>query len=425
MILQRYIMNNILLHKPLSSIAGSIALSGSKSLSNRVLIIKALSGIDVKLNNLSTSDDTKYLQRALELIKKNNDETSCIDVGHAGTDLRFLTALLSISNKEFVLTGSERLQQRPISQLVDALRLLGADIKYENNEGFPPLKIKGQKLIGGKIKIESTTSSQFISALLMIAPCLEKGIELELVGESVSKPYIEMTIACMKMFSADVVWNNNVITVNAGNYKIINREYDIESDWSSASYYYSLVALSPIGTKLFISTLQQDSLQADSMCASIYKYFGVNTHYKNGGIELNKTEHHQTNALHYNFINCPDIAQTVACTCLGLGINFEFEGLKTLVVKETNRIEALKIEFLKFNQTLKTTENSIRFQFNKNHELLKTPLFIDTYNDHRMALAFAPLCLVYNNIQINNADVVSKSYPHYWDDLKNIGLSIK
>lgn len=415
-------MTHIVLHKPSTPINGSIQLSGSKSLSNRALIIKALSKLTFELNNISESDDTKHLQKALELISENGNKITTIDVGHAGTDMRFLTALLSITQGKYILTGSERLQKRPIAPLVKALRELGAIIHYEKNEGYPPIKIIGKKLDGGKLTIASHVSSQFISALLMIASCLKNGLELELVGETVSTPYIAMTIDVMKTFGAEVLWSNKTITIKPSGYIFEKNNFDIESDWSSASYFYSLVALSPIGTRIQISTLQKTSLQADAFCATIYRYFGVETVFNTSTIELIKKENHQTEVLKLDFMNCPDIAQTLACTCLGLNSSFEFTGLQTLVVKETNRIDALKNEFLKFNKTLSITHQSISFDSNQNNKSFEKPIIIDTYNDHRMAMAFAPLCLVYDNIQINDSEVVSKSYPNFWNDLKSIGI---
>lgn len=413
---------NALLKKPTQLISGNIQLSGSKSLSNRVLIIQTLSKLHFKINNLSDSDDTKHLQNALEIIADNSNETKTIDVGHAGTDMRFLTALLAITNGSFILTGSERLQQRPIKPLVSALLELGADINYLNKEGFPPLKINGKSLQAKKLSIESHISSQFISAILMIAPYLKNGLELKLVGSSVSVPYINMTVDLMKTFGSSVEWNENLISIKPAPYNYSEINFNIESDWSSASYYYSLVALSPIGTRIQISTLQKNSLQSDSACSIIYNDFGVETVFNNDIIELQKKENHKTKILKLDFITCPDIAQTIACTCLALNRGFVFTGLQTLVVKETNRIEALKNEFLKFNKTLHITESSISFHANEKNEPLETPIIIDTYNDHRMAMAFAPLCLIYNNLQINNADVVSKSYPTFWEDLKDIGI---
>ncbi len=415
---------NALLKKPTQPISGNIQLSGSKSISNRVLIIQALSKLHFKINNLSESDDTKHLQKALELITENSNRIKTIDVGHAGTDMRFLTALLSITEGEFILTGSDRLKQRPFKPLVSALLELGADINYLNKNGFPPLKITGKTLQGKKLNIDSHISSQFISAILMIAPYIKNGLKLELVGTSVSVPYINMTIDIMKTFGASVEWNENLITIKPAPYNYPENNFNIESDWSSASYYYSIVALSPIGTRIQISTLQKNSLQPDSACSIIYNGFGVETIFNNNTIELHKKENHQTEILKIDFITCPDIAQTIACTCLALNRGFDFTGLQTLVVKETNRIEALKNEFQKFNKTLHTTESSISFHVNEKNESLETPIEIDTYNDHRMAMAFAPLCLIYNNLQINNADVVSKSYPAFWEDLKRLEISI-
>lgn len=411
--------------KKSSLINGQVNLSGSKSISNRVLIIRALGQLKFETQNLSESDDTKHLQLALENIQNsstNNIQT--INVGHAGTDMRFLTALLAITNGDVFLTGSERLQQRPIAPLVDALQQLGADVKYQNKQGYPPLQIKGKELMGGKLSIASNISSQFISALLLIAPYLKNGLKLELNNERVSVPYIKMTIATMQRFGAEVFWNNNTINVKAIPYVFKMPVFNIEGDWSSASYYYSLIALSDIGTGLTLTALEKNSLQADALCATIYEHFGVDTIFEIGQISIIKKREHKHTKLIVDFLNCPDIAQTVACTCLGLNISFDFTGLQTLKVKETDRITALQQEFLKFNKTVLATENRLLFDADKNPESSKDPIIIDTYNDHRMAMAFAPLCLVYKTIQINNAEVVSKSYPNFWEDLVQIGIAI-
>ena len=412
----------ISLYKPQQTISQRVALTGSKSLSNRILIIKALSKFDVELLNCSDSDDTLHLQKALATIKQKTNTT--IDVGHAGTDMRFLTALLSISDGEFALTGSERLQQRPIGPLVEVLQQLGATISYENQPGFPPLKITGKDLNGGVVNISGNISSQFISALLMVAPYFKNGLTLNLIDDIVSKPYIDMTIDLMKQFNSEVKWKKNTIVISPKAYEYKALPFTIESDWSSASYYYSLVALSPIGTSISLSILHKNSLQADSQCASIYEYFGVTTQFESNQISITKSTIHQQNSLELDFINHPDIAQTIACTCLGLNVSFEFTGLQTLIVKETNRIDALQTEFKKFGKTLLTTKNSLSYNSHQPSESTKTPICIDTYNDHRMAMSFAPLCLLYDGLVIKEAEVVSKSYPQFWNDLEKIGITI-
>ncbi len=408
---------NIKLHKPTSQISGTIKLPGSKSISNRILIIKALSEIDFSIHNLSDSDDTKHLKEALE----NYSIAPNINVGHAGTDMRFLTAFLSLNHGEYELTGSERLQQRPIKDLVDVLRTLGADIIYKKNEGFPPLQIKGKQLQGGAVEISGKVSSQFITALLLIAPYLKNGLELTITTELVSKPYVHMTIELMKEFGASVVWQENKIVVEPVPYTYHKKEFIVESDWSAASYYYSIVALSQINTQLTIKSLFKNSLQADSACANIYKNFGVETHFNDNEITISKISEVSTSDLKLDFIQCPDIAQTVVCTCIGLNVPFHFTGLQTLKVKETDRIVALQNELKKFGYAIEITDNSIQWQKVKSKPT--DYLSIATYNDHRMAMSFAPLCLLFENIIIENAEVVSKSYPLFWEHLKSIGIN--
>lgn len=409
---------NFKLHKPVEIIPGKIKLPGSKSISNRILIIQALSDLSFEIQNLSDSDDTKHLKEALE----NYSNSTVISVGHAGTDMRFLTAFLSLKNKTFELTGSERLQQRPVKDLVEVLQQLGADINYKNKEGYPPLLIKGKQLEGGKVEINGSVSSQFITALLLVAPYFNDGLELTINSELVSAPYVHMTIELMKEFGASVIWKDNIILVQPVPYSYSKNEYTVESDWSAASYYYSIIALSKPNTKLTVSGLFQKSLQADAVCADIYKRFGVTTEYLEDEIIITKSHSHKSDKVFdYDFINCPDIAQTLACTCIGLKIPFNFTGLQTLKVKETDRINALRNEFKKFGFELIVTENSIQWM-NTHLPFSSHDISIATYNDHRMAMSFAPLCLIYDTIIIDNAEVVSKSYPLFWKHLKQIGI---
>ena len=406
------------LHKPIQEISGEINLSGSKSISNRILIIKALSGLDFSIRNLSDSDDTTHLKEALE----NYSHNSIINVGHAGTDMRFLTTFLALKNGDYELTGSERLQQRPIKDLVDVLRNLGADITYKKNEGFPPLQIKGKQLEGGSVEISGKVSSQFITSLLLVAPYLKNGLVLTIKDELVSRPYVEMTIALMKKFGANVIWSDNKIIITPVAYSYDKKEFVVESDWSAASYYYSIVAFSQINTQLTLNGLFEDSCQADAVCANLYQWFGVSTEFLLDKVVITKSvKHNSKDILKFNFIECPDIAQTLTCTCIGLNASFKFTGLQTLKVKETDRIVALQNELKKFGYTIETTDNSIEWKGEKlNHS---DSLSIATYNDHRMAMSFAPLCLLYENILIENAEVVSKSYPLFWDHLKSIGIN--
>ncbi len=411
---------NITLHKSGKPVSGSIHLPGSKSISNRVLMIKALSGLNFPIINLSDSDDTKHLQKALELI--DTDTSGIIDIGHAGTDMRFLTAYLSLKQGTYELTGSERLQQRPVKELADVLKNLGADIIYKNKNGYPPLIISGKQLKGGKALIQGHVSSQFISALLLTAPYFEAGLELSIENEIVSKPYIHMTIEIMKEFGAKVLWENNKIKVYSGSYSYTKQEYIVESDWSAASYFYSFVALSGIKTELTLQGLFETSLQADAACVEIYKSFGIETIFGSGKIIITKKADTSVSKFEYNFINCPDIAQTVACTCAVLNRSFYFTGLQTLKVKETDRILALKNELKKFGIDIQATSNTIRYDQIKSKPFFD-PVSVSTYNDHRMAMSFAPLTLLVNTLIIEDAGVVSKSYPEFWNDLNKIGIT--
>ncbi|MBK6983576.1 MAG: 3-phosphoshikimate 1-carboxyvinyltransferase [Bacteroidetes bacterium] len=408
---------NLKLHKASSINHSTIHLPGSKSISNRILIIKALSGLDFKIKNSSDSDDTKHLNEALDHYKNSN----LINVGHAGTDMRFLTAFLALKNGSYELTGSDRLQQRPVKDLVEVLKTLGADINYKNKEGYPPLLISGKQLSGGTVEISGSVSSQFITALLLVAPYFTNGLELTIIGDLVSKPYVNMTIELMKEFGASVIWKDHEICVQPVPYTYTKKEFLVESDWSAASYYYSIAALSKLNTSLSINGLFQKSLQADSVCTEIYKNFGVTTSYSENEITITKSTTVSKSELEYNFIECPDIAQTVVCTNVGLQIPFTFTGLQTLKVKETDRIVALKNEFAKFGIELVVSDNSIQWLVTKS--LNNSNVSIATYNDHRMAMSFATLSVLLDEVIIEDANVVSKSYPLFWEHLKCIGIN--
>jgi 3-phosphoshikimate 1-carboxyvinyltransferase len=408
---------NLKLHKASSINHSTIHLPGSKSISNRILIIKALSGLDFTIRNSSDSDDTKHLNEALQYYTNSN----LINVGHAGTDMRFLTAFLSLKNGSYELTGSDRLQQRPVKDLVEVLKTLGADISYKNKEGYPPLLISGKQLSGGKVEISGSVSSQFITALLLVAPYFTNGLELTIIGDLVSKPYVNMTVELMKEFGASVIWKDHEICVQPVPYTYTKKEFLVESDWSAASYYYSIVALSKLNTSLPINGLFQNSLQADSVSAEIYKNFGVTTSYSENEITITKSTKVLKLALEYNFIECPDIAQTVVCTSVGLQIPFTFTGLQTLKVKETDRIVALKNEFAKFGIELVVSDNSIQWLVTKS--LNNSNVSIAAYNDHRMAMSFATLSVLLDEVIIEDANVVSKSYPLFWEHLKSIGIN--
>jgi len=403
-----------LILKKSNILSGSVlSISGSKSESNRLLILKALyPGITIL--NISKSDDTNVLVKALSAKSSN------VDIHHAGTAMRFLTAFFAISKeKEITLTGSTRMQNRPIKILVDALISLGADIKYLNKTGFPPLLIKGKEFNNNELSLNSNVSSQYISALLLIGSTLKNGLKINLKGEITSKPYIVMTLSLLKQLGILYSFKENIIKINSFNDLRVKKTITVESDWSSASYYYSFVALSPINTDLILNTFKNTSLQGDSILSKIFNEFGVETIFNDNSITIKKTKvSKQTVA--FDLISSPDLAQTIAVTCLGLGINCSLTGLKTLLIKETNRLLALQNEIKKLGTDIEITKDSLSFN---NPNKINNNVTIDTYEDHRMAMAFAPLSVLVNII-INESDVVSKSYPDFWIDLTKIGITI-
>lgn len=398
-----------------------VQLPGSKSISNRLLILNEVLELNLKLQNLSSAKDTQDLIIALNQIKNNKNHV--IDIGHAGTDMRFLTALLSTKEGEWTLTGSERMKQRPIKELVDALKQIGAQISYLQNEGFPPLKIIGKKLKGGKVEIDGSVSSQFISALILIAPALENGLEIKIKNEIVSWPYIQMTLDLLKETGVEVSTLLNTIIISAIHPKVealkTMHELVIESDWSGASYWYSIVALSK-NFEITLKGLDQNSSQGDSVLPEIYKSFGISSEFINGNLLLTKKAG-RVNYFEYDFTNCPDIAQTVAVTCLGLKIDCRLNGLSTLKHKETDRILALKNELEKFEANVNVTNDSLQIM-NSKSDIRNSKFEISTYKDHRMAMSFAPLTLIYDNINIEDPQVVKKSYPEFWEHLKLVGI---
>lgn len=408
------------LHNPLSEVGGQVNLPGSKSISNRLLLIRALSGLSFELGNISDSDDTQQLSKAIDALSFR--DKASIDIGHAGTDMRFLTAYLANRTGVYELTGSSRMQQRPIGALVEALRQLGADISYAGQEGFPPLTIHGQRLRGGAVAIRGDISSQFITALLLVAPYFTEGLKLSLSREPVSKPYIRMTVELMRRFGAVVEEQAATFEVHATPYRYDAGRFMVESDWSAASYYYSILALSAPGTSLTLRGLSADSLQADSACASIYETFGVTTRFVQGAAVLKKESHDLPGSFAYDFTNCPDIAQTLACTCAALRVPFHLTGLQTLKVKETDRIVALHRELAKLGVPTEATMSELIQR--GEYGLPDESAVIETYHDHRMAMSFAPLALAYHRIRIAAPDVVTKSYPAFWTDLQHIGFRL-
>lgn len=413
---------DLILQKSILHKRSSIKITGSKSESNRMLLLQALYP-EIEILNLSNSDDSEVMQRALK-----STET-VIDVHHAGTAMRFLTAFFATQEgRETILTGSDRMKQRPITVLVDALNDLGADISYLETEGCPPIKIIGKTIEKSQVSMKANVSSQYISALLLIAPKLKNGLELTLEGDITSVPYIKMTLALLDEIGVKTSFQNNHIKVHQQSSIKIHKS-TIESDWSSASYYYSIAALSAVGTEIKLSSYKKNSLQGDSVLVDIYKDFGVQTDFQENSITLKKHQNNQLQTVKYNLVNSPDIAQTIAVTCFGLGIGCHLTGLHTLKIKETDRLLALKTELEKLGGQMKITEESLQleqntlFASNDSHSSISQGVAISTYNDHRMAMAFAPLALK-TTLQIEDAMVVSKSYPDFWEDLKSIGFKI-
>lgn len=408
-----------------------LKITGSKSETNRLLLLQALYP-SITLENTSNSDDSEVMIQALKNPQPVTRNPQLIDVHHAGTAMRFLTAFFAIQEgKEIILTGSSRMKERPIKILVEALKQLGAEITYQENEGFPPIRIKGKKLTENKVTLNANVSSQYVSALLLIAPKFENGLELTLEGEITSVPYIKMTLALLNEIGVNTSFENNIIRVNPQPATRNPQPLTIESDWSSASYWYSIIALSKIGNQITLSTYKQDSLQGDSALVEIYRNFGVETIFNpNQSITITKNRNLQPATYNPQLNNSPDIAQTIAVTCFGLGIGCHLTGLHTLKIKETDRLEALKNELSKFGAAISVTNDSLKLLSHNLFDAENSPPLegypqggVATYQDHRMAMAFAPLALK-TPITIQNAEVVSKSYPTFWEDLKSIGFQI-
>lgn len=402
----------------------SIVISGSKSESNRLLILQKLFP-EISIENLSDSDDTNHLQHALST---DNEE---INIGHAGTAMRFLTAFFATQkNRTVVLSGSDRMHNRPIKVLVDALKDLGADISYIEKEGYPPLRISGKELTKDSVQINGNVSSQYISALLLIASSLPNGLTVELIGEITSIPYINMTLSLLNQLGIETHFEGQKITVKAID-KVQKQTIVVESDWSSASYFYSIAALSDIGSEIKLTSYKKESLQGDSVLSEIYKYFGVETTFEGNSIFLNKKNvisslpsrqsgGVEKSQLSLNLIKAPDIAQTIAVTCFALGIECSLTGLHTLKIKETDRLEALKEELTKLGAQISVTDHSLHIESNLN---INSSISIETYHDHRMGMAFAPLGMRVP-VEIRDANVVTKSYKNFWTDLQQIGFQL-
>ena len=394
-----------------------IKLPASKSISNRALVICALSNGDAPLENIAECDDSNVVVEALRNMPYE------INIKAAGTAMRFLTSMLATMPSEHIITGTERMRNRPIGVLVNALQTIGADISYVEKEGFPPLKINGKKLSGGYLCLPGNVSSQYISSLLMIAPTLSKGLSLELSGDIISRPYIDMTLEMMKQFGAKTGWQSeNTIYVEPLPYQ--PTPYYIESDWSAASYWYEIVALAPNDDIcITLPGLFKESLQGDSAVARLFHDLGVETIHEDNQVRLRKTGH-KVKEFVQNMINQPDLAQTMAVTCCMLGIPFKLSGLQTLRIKETDRIAALQKELGKLGYIIHAEGDDIlSWNGEKTEKTIGLDATgIDTYDDHRMAMAFAPIALVRGRIAINNPEVVSKSYPNFWEDLKKCGF---
>ena len=391
-----------------------IQITGSKSESNRSLLLQALYP-NISIRNLSNSDDAEVMQKGLAI------SIGEVDIHHAGTAMRFLTGYFASQvGKTVVLTGSQRMTERPVKVLVEALRKLGADIEYVKSEGYPPIQIKGKKLQKNQVSLPADISSQYISSLLLIAPSLENGLELKLVGKITSVPYIKMTLGLLNQIGINTSFEGNSIKVSPKE-NIEEIELVVESDWSSASYFYSIVALSEVGTEIKLSAYKKNSLQGDSILADTYKEFGVETTFLKNEIILKKVKHYQATSIECDLANAPDIAQTIAVTCLGLGLGCELTGLHTLKIKETDRLEAMYNELTKFGAKVAITDKTLSMEPISH---FKPEVAVDTYNDHRMAMAFAPLDLK-TSFTINDAEVVSKSYPDFWKDLNTLGFRLQ
>jgi 3-phosphoshikimate 1-carboxyvinyltransferase len=427
--------HNILLTKKTRSVNGEVYLTGSKSECNRALVIEALSNGKVRVENISDAADAVTLQGVLsgqravgngQLAIADNSLTThhspltTVNIGPAGTAMRFLTAYFTLQDEEVVLTGSERMKQRPIGILVDALRKLGAQIDYEENEGFPPIRIKGNiKQLTNQISIKGNISSQYITALLLIAAKLPMGLELHIEGDLTSRPYVEMTLAMLQQAGIQHQWNDNVITIAHQEFK--ETVLPVEPDWSAASYWYAIAALAD-EADLFLHGLTQYSLQGDSVITEIMANFGITSQFKNGGVHLQK-EAKPVQRKIFDLKECPDLAQTVIVVCAALNHEATFTGLETLKIKETDRIKALQNELAKIG--VKLIEKGEVYKLDCSEKFIPKRVFINTYDDHRMAMAFAPLALLIPQIEVEDAKVVEKSYPAFWTDLQKVGFEVE
>lgn len=412
-------MKSLTLSHPSKKISTQIELTGSKSESNRALILQALSGGQIAIVNLSEAQDTVTLKNILHS-KLQTLNSKLIDVGPAGTAMRFLTAFLSLQNGEFILRGSRRMQERPIGVLVEALKKLGSQIEFLKKDRFSPLKIKGPLIQNNQtISIKGDVSSQYISALLLIAPALPQGLTLQIEGELSSKPYVEMTLAMLAQAGIKHTWQGNEITIEKQDFKPAS--LSIEPDWSAASYWYAIAALAQ-QAHIFLPQLQAYSLQGDSQITELMANFGITSQFKNEGLSLQK-EAKQLERKIFDLKDCPDLAQTIIVCCAALGHEATFTGLESLKIKETDRVKALQNELAKLG--VKLIEKNLTYKLDCTEHQLPKKISIETYEDHRMAMAFAPLALIIDEVEITDPEVVNKSYPHFWEDLKKAGFEIK
>ncbi|MED5362828.1 MAG: 3-phosphoshikimate 1-carboxyvinyltransferase [Bacteroidota bacterium] len=403
-------MKEIRLRHISGSVVGKIQVTGSKSESNRMLLLQAFFP-QIELTNLSNSDDTVAMKYGLET------DDALVDIGHAGSTMRFLTAYFSsIENQEKTLTGSQRMQERPLGILVDALRQLGADITYLKNEGYPPLLIRGKKLYADEIRLSADISSQYITALMLIAPRLAGGLRLHLQGKITSVPYIKMTQSLLHDIGIETSFSGHIVEISP-KIEIASTTYAVESDWSSASYYFGIAALAK-EADVRLSIYKENSLQGDRVLMNIYEQLGVKSSIENNTLHLQKQALKST-SIQLDLSNAPDIAQTIVVSCYGLGIACDITGLHTLKIKETDRLVALQNELTKLGGKIKITDHSLQLQ--KRNNPIRPNVLIETYHDHRMAMAFAPLALLVP-IRIQDADVVTKSYPEFWKDLEMNGF---
>ncbi|TZF83813.1 3-phosphoshikimate 1-carboxyvinyltransferase [Pedobacter sp. BS3] len=409
---------NVIVSNSKRSFNGIIQLTGSKSESNRALILQALSNGNIRIENLSSAADTVTLHRILQSEIHNPGAT--VDIGPAGTAMRFLTAYSAVKGLDVTLTGTARMKQRPIGMLVDALRVLGADISYTENEGFPPIKT-GSNFVqkANRVSIKGNVSSQYITALLLVAPTLPQGLDIYIEGELTSKPYVEMTLTMLEQSGIAHTWTGNTIHIDPQAFKPVT--LTVEPDWSAASYWYSIAALSQEAV-IELPYLKADSLQGDSRIADIMAHFGIVSTFTGKGLTIRKTDKELTQR-EFDFKECPDLAQTVVVCCAALGHNATFTGLETLKIKETDRVKALQNELAKIGVTL--TEDNETYYLDCSQKHIPEKVSIHTYDDHRMAMAFAPLALVIDEVEIEDHQVVEKSYPHYWDDLKKAGFNVQ